>query len=741
MSGTNTQSILAKLLATENITVQHTPGIKTAMFDLKNRVLMMPLWNNISKDLEDLLLGHETGHAIDTPIEEYKKGVETIANNVFPNEKISEKLKSTVRGFLNVIEDARIDKRQKRRYPGLRKNYLVGYKELMDRDFFGTAKRDMNSMTFIDRLNIYFKGGSIHYNLEFSPVEKVFLKRVDNLETFPETVALTEEIYRFCKEELEKQQEMSNDLLTDDIELGEEGDDYGNDINDFDDGDIGDQEGQDAEDESDSDSCESEGKSDALNGEGDIQSESNDDADVGNGAGSGEEEPLPNNTPRSETDEQWERKVQELVKDENAEYIYINTPDIDWKKAVNDYKLVLADWREEVVKGIVSQEIFDESKKELVEWKVKEKDSISFMVKEFEQRKAAELYARINIAKTGVIDTNKLHSYKYNDDIFRRLSVLPNGKNHGFIMFLDWSGSMTIGLRNTMKQLFSLILFCKQIQVPFEVYAFKDCGAENPFDAGTKQNVLKCGTVVLRNFISSRMNITELNEAMTYLWYVSHPYARSYKDQMGGTPLNEAIILAPKVINEFRAKHKLEIVNTVFLTDGDGNGFGGVDNQTYEGSGWRRTRKFFYTDKEIGKTIDLDPYGWGNSSSNTANLLKLLKEKTECNLIGFYLMSESFNWFARRFNLNYGSAEYLAKVKKFYNDNKFYPIKSEGYDEYYVINAAALRETKNDLEINSKGTTRSMAKAFSKFAQKKTVNRVLLRNFIDKVTGQAKKVA
>ncbi|NDB61507.1 hypothetical protein EB001_24160 [bacterium] len=290
----------------------------------------------------------------------------------------------------------------------------------MDRDFFGTAKRDMNSMTFIDRLNIYFKGGSIHYNLEFSPVEKVFLKRVDNLETFPETVALTEEIYRFCKEELEKQQEMSNDLLTDDIELGEEGDDYGNDINDFDDGDIGDQEGQDAEDESDSDSCESEGKSDALNGEGDIQSESNDDADVGNGAGSGEEEPLPNNTPRSETDEQWERKVQELVKDENAEYIYINTPDIDWKKAVNDYKLVLADWREEVVKGIVSQEIFDESKKELVEWKVKEKDSISFMVKEFEQRKAAELYARINIAKTGVIDTNKLHSYKYNDDIFRR---------------------------------------------------------------------------------------------------------------------------------------------------------------------------------------------------------------------------------------------------------------------------------------------------------------------------------
>jgi hypothetical protein len=308
-------------------------------------------------------------------------------------------------------------------------------------------------------------------------------------------------------------------------------------------------------------------------------------------------------------------------------------------------------------------------------------------------------------------------------------------------MFLDWSGSMTFGLRNTMKQLFSLILFCKQIQVPFEVYAFKDCGATDPFIKSEKPNVLRCGRVTLRNFISSKMNITELNEAMTYLWYVSHPYARSYSDSMGGTPLNEAIILAPKVINDFRAKHKLEIVNTVFLTDGDGNGFNGVENETFVGTGWRKSRKFFYTDRETGKTIDIDPYGWGGSSTNTSNLLKLLKEKTGCNLVGFYLMSESFNYFCRRFNINYGSADYLAKVKKFYNENKFYPIKSEGYDEYYVINAAALRETKNDLEINSKGTTRSMAKAFSKFAQKKTVNRVLLRNFIDKVTGQAKKVA
>ena len=68
MSLNASQSLLAKLLATENITVKQRPGAVTASFDIKNRVLEMPVWEGISKDLEDLLLGHETAHALDTQI-------------------------------------------------------------------------------------------------------------------------------------------------------------------------------------------------------------------------------------------------------------------------------------------------------------------------------------------------------------------------------------------------------------------------------------------------------------------------------------------------------------------------------------------------------------------------------------------------------------------------------------------------------------------------------------------------
>jgi hypothetical protein len=730
MSNGNQTSLLAKLLATENITVQQTPGIKTAMFDLKGRVLMLPIWQGISNDLQDLLIVHETGHALDTPdAETYKKAYEGIAARVFPNETISEQLKKTVQGFLNCVEDARIDKRQKRRYPGSRKNYLIGYRELVERDFFGTAKRDINTMNFIDRLNIYFKGGNINYKMEFSPEERVFLKRAEGLETFEEVVGLTEEIYIYCKEKLENQQTMELDLIE-----SEEGED-GNDSNiDTDNNGNWDDSIESENAENETDSSEGEGKSDALNGEGDIQSDS-----VNNGAGPGDF--MPENAPVSETDETWQKKSQDIVKDENSTYVYVNMPQVNWDKAVHDYKVVLDEWLTlEVGRGYISRDVFEFNRKQMTAWKMKEKETISFLVKEFEQKKAAEMYARINISKTGVIDTNKLHSYKYNDDIFRRLTNIPKGKNHGFIMFLDWSGSMQWNLKDTMKQLFSLCLFCKQIGVPFEVYAFKDCGCDNPFTYIGQENVIGGSNLVLRNFLSSRMNIQELNFAMTVLWAASN---RNWltTDGMGGTPLNHAIMIAPKLVEDFRAKNKLEIVNTIFLTDGDSNPSEGIKNETTPRVP-NQSRRYFYVDKVTRKTYDWYPWGYGGTDTNTTTLLRILKERTGCNLVGFFLFGNSFNKFASQFYLK-DNYDKLKEIQKFWNDNKFYPIKSAGYDEYYVIDSKALKNSTNELLIDNtkKNTARQMAKAFSKFAQKKTVNRVLLRQFVDRIAGQSKKVA
>ena len=71
-----------------------------------------------------------------------------------------------------------------------------------------------------------------------------------------------------------------------------------------------------------------------------------------------------------------------------------------------------------------------------------------------------------------MLDTAKLHTYKYSDDIFKKVTVLPDGKNHGLLFLLDWSGSMSSEILATVKQLLNLTAFCKKVQIPFEVYAF-----------------------------------------------------------------------------------------------------------------------------------------------------------------------------------------------------------------------------------------------------------------------------
>ena len=153
------KSNLARLLATENLNIEHRK-VKTAYFIPKTRTLCLPIWENMSNDLYDLLCGHEVGHALYTPQDE----------NV-----LKEKMKDIPHSYFNVIEDIRIDMNMKKKYPGLRKSYFNGYKELVERKFFGNIKEDANKMRFIDRLNIYTKSGNLENSEDVEGVAKSIL--------------------------------------------------------------------------------------------------------------------------------------------------------------------------------------------------------------------------------------------------------------------------------------------------------------------------------------------------------------------------------------------------------------------------------------------------------------------------------------------------------------------------------------------------------------------------------------
>ena len=132
----DSKALLAKLMATENLTIEQR-SVPTAAFDVKNRVLVVPtLDKNISGQLYDLFMGHEVGHALYTPLEGIKKAMDNKVN----------------RSVLNVVEDCRIERKIKFKYPGLRNSFVKGYKELLDRDFFQTKGADYNTLNFIDKI-------------------------------------------------------------------------------------------------------------------------------------------------------------------------------------------------------------------------------------------------------------------------------------------------------------------------------------------------------------------------------------------------------------------------------------------------------------------------------------------------------------------------------------------------------------------------------------------------------------
>ncbi len=135
----DSKSILAKLIATENIQVQHNK-VKTASFDTKHRVLTLPVFKNQKGDVYDMLIAHECAHALHTPTDGWAK--------IMHDESL--------RSYVNVLEDCRIDRIIQKQYPGVVKNYLNGFDILEKQNFFGTNGKDLNKeLMLIDKINLF----------------------------------------------------------------------------------------------------------------------------------------------------------------------------------------------------------------------------------------------------------------------------------------------------------------------------------------------------------------------------------------------------------------------------------------------------------------------------------------------------------------------------------------------------------------------------------------------------------
>jgi hypothetical protein len=354
-------------------------------------------------------------------------------------------------------------------------------------------------------------------------------------------------------------------------------------------------------------------------------------------------------------------------------------------------------------------------------------------------RKNADQLKRTTTAKTGELNMNKIYSYGFSEDIFKKISVVPGGKSHGLVMFLDWSGSMHEHIGNTMKQLINLVLFCKKMNIPYEVFAFvEDTDREKLTQQVRKVNDIYFKPYGLMNLLSSRMSSSEFTYACSSLVCMAGlANVRGYLPHwlhMQGTPLNQAIVHAMTIVPEFQKKNKLQIVNTIFLTDGESNNSNRyLQHDPYYGltDVHMKCERLVIRDPVTKHEEKVDNRGMYETQTNA--FIRLLKARTGSIIIGFYVITgRDFNrkihqWFPKQMNHE--------EMKDNFRKSKFAILENTGYDEYYILRSNGL-DTDEDstFEVKEGVTFKGIASAFTKYNSGKYNSRVVLNRFIGLIT-------
>ena len=710
-----TKSLLAKLMATENLHIEQR-RVETAMFNIKTRVLTVPILDESVEDYTyDLFMGHEVGHALYTPFEDW----------------VEAQVADLQKSILNVVEDSRIERKIKFKYPGLRNSFVKAYKDLDEKNFFGTKGVDLNKLNFIDRVNLHQKVGA-GLNIEFTDFERVLLTEVESTEKFEDVIRVSKKIQEYMEDEIKKeveQQEKGKQKIKVKVEQGDEessddtsGLDYDPE-NDEIEVEFDDKFKQPSELKDDAKSTEQDGKGSTTTTQADSESEL--DKAIKSAIERAIEERV-----RSFTDEAYKENEKSLYHQGSGQYSYVNLPTFDVKKCIFDYKDLYKLYKQDY--NIVDMNKFNKIRTD-------SNKVVSYMVKEFELRKNAEQSKRTTIAKTGELNMTKVFSYKFSEDIFRKISITPGGKSHGLVMFLDWSGSMHNHLENTVKQLISLVLFCKKVNIPYEVYSFTDESIQEytTYQETQHEYDLQMGSISLMNVLSSRMSAADFTYACAALVHMSICRSPSWM-RLGSTPLNEAISCAMEIIPAFQKKNNLQIVNTVFLTDGDANCTRSVYEEKDE-HGYKRTRYIpnyisdviVLRDKKSKNEVTVRLSGRASGAEFTHGFIKLLKEKTKCNIVGFYIASgREFNNAAEKW---YEKTD-IQDAKDSFRKNNYAVLKNSGFDEYYFLRSNALDTDEEEFEVKENATQRGLISAFSKYAGSKVENRVVLNRFIGMIT-------
>jgi len=775
------QKMLAKLLAKENINVR-IGNYSTAFFDVKNRVLGLPTWNAANKNVSDLLVGHEVGHALYTPVDAVSRFHEVLPGVPFD--------------IGNIVEDVRIERLIQANYPGLVYSFKEGYRHFIENDFFKINGADLNKMGFADRLNIRAKLGAAA-NVPMTAVEEAVYARCVAAETYDDVLDICKVVYEMVKgEKREKPPAADENASVDptaskgessDGESGEgngdskegDGDTDSNGSGDSNDS-SADQDDETYRDSTQNDSDSESDKPSDSSADKPSQSKSKSSAQGKNKAAEEKaaEEPtaaetVPNQMPdygpvndelRSKTQQALGEQLdsmQEVV----ADYFVGNAPNAkEMMSHVIPVKEIMAERARNAAYDLVMN--MPAVKEDWLSFKQATKKHISVLVKEFERRKAAFQYSRAQQSTTGTIDVNRLHSYKFEDQIFKSISKLADAKNHGMVFFIDYSGSMGNTIGRVIVQTLQLVYFCKAVGIPFEVYGFTSPThyVSLPTDVMLGSNLSFDHTHIFELLNSDlkrdkfELACREL-KAQAYLkdsgvagYGIGLSYSNRY-EVMNGTPLNETIVIAHEIVKRFKARHHVQKMNTIFLTDGDA----GTSHFNYNRDDEAYRKATAVPEWKCGHMIPVNGRNImfrSNDRGLYAALIENLRITCGTTVIGFFVANYRSDYKSTAITALRYTAKKDGEILPWHSANELFQKKSRearkekcmmipggyNYDAYFVF------DSKSGLDLNDDGeefvsdctsetfsdtsSQNRLARQFTKFTSEKKLSRVFLNKFV-----------
>lgn len=679
------KTITARLLANENIQIEFGQ-YPTAFFDVMDRILGMPMWGVQDADMADMLIGHEVSHALHTPPEGWHD--------------VGTRIPGCPKSYVNIIEDIRIERLILRKYPGLLAAFLRGYTKIKELDIFKIKGRDIRSFGFMDRLNISAKFRTL-IDVPFSEEEEYYRDLAMNVETWDDVVNATRIIYEWLKKRNEQEPKTAY------------------------------QQGR------------GKGTGEKIDGQPGGRGSDGDPEGSGDGQGKGDSDlkACPNGDLTSvETDNAQRQHEAEQSMTSTAPSVY-NAPDAaDIDKMMYPYEDLkesrLSHRAARYRSGMYDNPNTPPTSEEYKAFMQSIKPRVNALVREFEMRKSAYRTKRARMSSTGKLDVSQLHKYKYDDQLFAQAMTLADAQNHGMMMLVDFSISMSGIIDATLKQILVLMEFCRRVKIPFEVWSFTSPSDGSGGSMGVKSRAIERNSYKPTGHVSMkgtqlvqlvRSNLKKMDYEEACQGMFNRNAFQSPLLGMHMTPLATSVLAMDRMCSRFKEKHKLDKMNLIVLTDGAGSGISFADGKAKHAQA-RGGRKAMRID---GKYIDMS----GTPSAQLKAINNHIRSKGT-KLVNIHLLESETS--VGQYVTNILDEETVEKpvkalVNEFQKDGMTVFDDVAGYDRIILADArGSFDTTERRLEVDTESADR-VAKEYGMLQQQKKRSRLIATKFTEMI--------